>query len=1267
MTAWQDIQERHLTELTSDEFEQFCADLIQHEAYDRHDDPEFMGPTLGGKKDGGRDALLRVSKAPLQTKTDYQREYKLKPLSEDPIAGLTATRTAYSCKTGKNWLDLALRDVNHQTRAARAVEVLREGGYFKLLISQCAKLDESYKRNDAAQTPFEHLRLAFWDRLKRTDPNAEDPGPRIEILDASVLVRYLRRRHPTGAEFERWVARFDLDEVLHSLAQWQNAHTSDREQPRMVEDPVRVNIRNGILDWLHSSEDQSACIVGSPGVGKTRLILELLRFDHGIAPRVRVALSPQEAFDAINNERLFQRHADAILVVDDCLVDEVSWIVTRFRAATKRSDHARLFLLIPASPKSTIEAAKLDRVWRLEPLDDEHCSELIAKRLGRARSDDDVTALATFAEGFPWFAQLLADEFEQVTRAPSDMREALHWALASQREATSHELAPLRLRRARALLAATLAKTIDWTRIEPSAQDALARSVGLRDWNELFETADACERRGLLRRTLGWHFKYVTPQVLEREIVRWLLGPDGPDPGGRRLQHELPQQFGEGLVLALERLDATDAAVSRATEVAVEQLRNLPFAEVSKRGIFMPMLGFLLEQRPHDTIGALRDVIERADIEALCGPAGIPSRLIWALETFSTHPDGFDDSEAALFNLAKSELARGFLSTASIAWARLFLVELNMTHRPIDIRLHTLHRRLVDASLLGRRVALRGIEAVFDARSVRPAPTARDQQWPRPQPREAHAGRLRAWTWLMDRCDDPEATIRGPARQLAISLLRRAIRSGIGGEAMDLLEQQSAHFTDDERVKLRVVLEAISEHDGAFLDPEARQPSSLLRALEPSSFVERLRQRVSVWRPAAVRGRDDASRDDAVVREGLQPGVPLRHELQWLLTPEAKRAHVFAQAIGRGDLHTQLFDDLLALARSQPSSWCAQQLVAHYLGGIVQRGDRQLAELLVERLMSDPTLVNAAALTLIEIGANRERLRWLEQTLREDSIMPLVKNELGRRRDWLTDCSDADLLELLEVMADSNGGANAALAILLDRFDAAAMPLDLLERLLTEFEHQSAHDWRIGAKVLRERGGAPRVAALAVAILTGPPSDVHDLYNVAWDELHHAATDDPSGTFQVVARAFEQPETRAGLLTAFQFHAEPFDWPDAELLAWVGNDESRAIAAATMVRAHGERLPTALRGLIRRFGTHGPFANELARRLASPGGHLSDIAEHDQRQLERARSWLGDADPAIASFASRLVDKFERLLETYAAYQEGFRHTADDDFQFWSL
>lgn len=1263
--GWQDLQAEMLAQLEGDDFESFCEALVRFEALDRQVDPELYGSAGKYVPDGGRDLLLSVKKPPAHSKSKYQAMHHLVPITEDPIAGRSSpTRTVYSYKgptpkNPKSWLDKALKDV--EKGAKRAVEVLAEGGYFKLLINQQETLDAEVKRGGETRTSHQHLRNAFWERLRQVDRNAEDPGDRIQIFEAGEIAAYLRARQPEGGEMDLWLRRLGLTPVLMNLDGWRTIHVTDRQQPQLVEDSVRTQIRDQILEFaspnVPSSTTRVACVVGKPGVGKTRLVLESLTSVPGTAQRARVALSPPEAMEAINNRELLRRHPNLLLVVDDCLVDETRMIASRFSGHAQLSSSARLLLLVPAS----LDAVGKDlppssKRWSLEPLDPEHAREVVGNELERPKDDADVVTIADFSEGFPWFARLLAVEFREAQRPPVDMREAVRWALASLGERSSpDELVKLRLVRARTLLAASLTRSVDWDQLPHDKREQLAKAVGLSSWQVLIDEAHQCVKRGILRRSLGWKFKYVTPQILEREVLSLLLGPDGPDGGGRTLQEFAAEYLGE-LFETLNRLELADHGLIKSIcDVALEDLRRVELGSFAEDR-WSPRLQFLAHHRPGETAHVLRRLIEHSSIEDLRAVSGHRA-FVWALEELIAHDEAIDDAEEAVFRLSRAE-NESYANNATAVWSWLFHVELNMTTRPLAERLQLLARRMSESDVRARLVALRGVESAVTAFPVRITSAPRGVR-SSPTPAEAREGRLRAWSLLCERFADPEPTVAKAAKQMAVKHLRGAlITFHIGQEVMNMIETRVGEFSDEERISLREKIEEMRAYDSKHFDPTDVQPAALEAAVAPRSFGERLRQRVGVWGPASLRG-ENKRLDDALASEGLQGDTAcLREQLEWLVTEQAQRAHAFASAIGRADVEGTLFDDLRQLARTHPDSWKAQALVARYVGGVVEAGRLAQAESLFHAMQRNPDEASATALACIEVGATPERLAWLVEALRAGCLPDLVIQELGRRNEWLESASEDEFLDLIQVMAAGGPIAcSAALDLFVDRDQQPReRALSLLDILLSALAPASTHGmtdyhWELGAKMLVDGGMAARAAELAVVALMRERGS----NDFAWNVLHYASERDASGAFRAVARGLEVPGPGGRLLIAFWYHRVAFAWPANDVLAWVGDDERRGRAAAGIVRVRSEELPEVLRELIRRFGPRSSVAREIEARMTSTDGMVPSLAEHAGKQLDRARHWIDDPDPSIAAFAKKLVADLENEYEQHAAYEEDER------------
>ncbi|XXY20112.1 hypothetical protein WME88_10770 [Sorangium sp. So ce216] len=1260
--GWTDLKVDPLEALEPDQFEQFCFDLIQFEAYERHDGPELDGPAGRSVADGGRDILLTVKRSPVTPKIDYQKAHVLTPLTEDG-----QVRTAYSCKSGENWLNLALRDVHDRKGPGRVIEVLLEGGYFKLLINTIGKRDYEVERNGIKRTPHKHLAAALWDRLKQERPDAEDPSARIEILDAHVLTGFLRARRPEGGTIAAWADHFGLVPLLHGLDAWRAQHREDRSEPAFTDDAARQALRDALLAFVRCAattpRELAAWLVGPPGVGKTRLVLEALASDPSIEQRVRVAWSPEEALDALGAGRLLVRHPALVLIVDDCPTIQVDMLAARFVAAAGPHASARLLIVTPA-PEQVLAGARLSPRWYLEPLDARAARALAAGALGASTDAERVHDIARLSEGYPWFVDLLARESLVEGRPPRDVREAAQWALAAHWEARpGPDLEALRLRRARCLLAASITRRIDWAALAPARRDDVARAVGLERGEDLFDAALQCAGRGILRRNQGWKYKYVTPLVLEREVIAWLLDPDGGhDPGGRTLVR-YGQAYLDDFFETLSRLGLRREVVADLARVGIEDLERAPvdWGELRTLGFLGPRLLFTARHAPGATARELRRRVEATSIQELRARVEERRGMMFALEELATRADAFEDAEAALLRLAQAE-NESYANNATATWAGLFLVEINATHRTLAERMALLEQRLSDPEPAVRTVAIEGVQAVLSARAHRRAYEAVDGAWTAPMSEEARLARAQAWTLLAARFADPDPTVAAKAKRAGIRELRGAVRAGMGDHAMTTLAAHLADFTESERVQLRDALEAVRTYDAGWLAPDGEYPGRLEALLAPSSFQQRLRQRVGAWGPAALRKNDDAL-DDALAREGLAGDAPVLGELDWLVSDEAVRAHVFAYALGRCDERGLLLAGLRARARAWRKAWKGRIVFARYLGGWAQVGRDAAADAVLRELRLDTDEASVLALAVVELGATEERLAWIQRAVQGGLLDEACVLELGRRRHWLLHVSDTAFAAFAGALVEGTSiePAAAALELLVDHIEdrperaapLRALLLRALERLAPHRVHgMTDHFWELGARLLVEQGEAARVAELALVVLSQP----RGAKDHAWKALHAAAARDARAAWRAVATALDRRDPAAGhLQMAFMFHRSSFAWPAEDVLAWVGQDARRGRTAAALVRPRSPELDPIVRALVQRFGPRSSVADEIIARVHSTDGAVASLAEHDAGQLDRARAWLADPDPRVRAFAERLIESLTRSHEQHAADEEDER------------
>jgi hypothetical protein len=1239
-SGWNSLEPEAISALGAKDFELLCYALVCCEAYERHADPDVAGPAGDYTADQGRDILLVVKEPPLEAKARFQQRYRTKPLTEDPLG-----RTVYSCKAGKSWLDDALRDARSESRGQRAVEVLKEGGHFKLLLGQRSQIDRKYKRDGMEATPQEHLVRALKARVGKKAAATLDR--RVEILDAQKIRDFLVRVAPEGL-LNEWGPRLGLVRMLGDIDAWRRAHQIDRQDVSFASDARREQLRGELLAFFEQPQPnlnaRVARVLGPPGIGKTRLVLESLSSKPALGARLRFAQNSPEATEAFQRA-FWSSHPEALLVVDDCSDDEVRGLVAAF-AAQATNPRARLLLITPT--KESAHPSPL-RAWTVEPLAAEESRQLLDSAATKAIDEKTRASITTMAEGFPWFVILLVREVHQEGHGPRSMHEAVDWVLASRTEATGAMLAALRQNRARALLAVALTRSIDWGNLNEPEQDQLARAVGLPDWGQLKELAMQCHQRGLVRLHLGWYFKYVTPAVLEREIVRRLLGPDGPDPGGKGL-FRFASHWAQPFFLRLPSLGLSPEVLRAIATSALEDLCALEQIEgPGALGLVGERLWLVASSFPASCARELRRLVSSA--QDLTRFSAGREDVVEALGRVLLQPEGLQDAEATLFLLARTE--RGTHSNnAASTWANLFLTEYSFSPHPIGARWPLLCARLRSTSADDRLLALRGLKAVLAPPGFRLLPHGAGEPTSLP-PELRKETRVKAWEHLGVLMGDPSEPVARAARTLALETLKGGGPPEVLEEALDRIRDGVETFIDQERLSLLRVLasQALSARQEDHLAEKLRR---LRTRLTSGSFRDRLREQVGLWRSRSS-GLEVTPEDEELASEALRTPGQIAPELAWLGSEEAVRKRPFAVALGQRDPSLTLLPSLLTLAPSASS----RALVVAYFTGQKASLSRPRFQNALRRLRETPGALPVFAVVASSLGLHKKDALAIAGAIRDGQIDDEVAAEVAQCLT-VTDLALEGLREILDALGARGAPAStgAALGTVAMRWKVTPAVLSELgpqvDLLLMRYPEGKGtvmgdHDWEQLALARLEQG-SPVVPAAALALLVGEGSP-----EPGWQVLHRAATRDPKGVWRALASHLERDGSAStGLRYAFHFHGQEIPLPTQEVLSWVGEEEHRGRAVAALIPPFQAPLPELLRRLLVRFGPASAVAREISLRMQTTTQPVPSVASHFASRLAVARSWLKDEEANVQTFARKLV----RVLEERRAYHEASEEAA---------
>ncbi len=918
-------------------------------------------------------------------------------------------------------------------------------------------------------------------------------------------------------------------------------------------------------------------------------------------------------------------------------------------------------MLTPMAPEWSRNEKPRHGLNRIEinPMNETSLAELIARELGEPASSTNVASVARLAEGFPWYALLVAKEIKLGAAPPTTAAQAAKLALSPRHGVSDDAWEDEILRRARALLVAMLTENVAWSSLTLADREDLCKAVGLNHWTEVESATRKCNKRGLLRIRLKDAYRYVTPAVLEREVARMLLDPpDGTEPRGPDLER-YARRFLPRFYERLQQLGFDVTILSQLALPIVRALEAAPpgLAVLGRGGVSGAALRFAARYQPEAVVHLLRIRIEETSLDELRSRVALRRDLIFALQSLAGRRLGFDEAESALFRLAVAE-NEAFANNASGLWASLFLIELNATYQRFEEKLPRLRERCTMGDSESRLVALRGLTAAISTHSWNMAGEEIDGAYPSLTHAEARHARLAAWTLLAECVRDPDPTVASKARAIMIHQIPGVTRTALIGDVARLLIPLIQHFGENDLRKLRDVISLASERNGQNIKQVGANDdwNALVEATKAQSFSERLRQRVGSWSRAAHLEAD--RNDSALAREGLSPpDRPVLRELDWLSSTDAVRSTPFSIALGKADNEGIILERLLERAKAgHPDLFTA------YLRGFQLAGREAEVDVLLRRLRSEEAFAETVALAVWRLGATEERLRFVVEDLRAGRLPDRILSmfTLG---SWEKAASDDTLAELLEALLDrgSTQATEIALNLVAHRIkeqeSSATRWKDLLSRALrhaitSKLAGMVAYDWEMGAKELISMGDVAIVTKLAVSALSTEDDDLGN--DEVWSVLRECAKKDPERTWKRIAERLEVKGRSAGLLAmGMSQHGILSSLRHPDILAWVDGDEQRAHLVAAMVPMHdGPGLPVIAHALIDRFGPDGPCSRLLAAQLESTPQAVSSLADFVNEQVARARPWTTDASPQVRAWANLLVDELERTHELHAAREE---------------
>ena len=1036
---------------------------------------------------------------------------------------------------------------------------------------------------------------------------------------------------------------------------------------------LREALRNDVRSALHIQ------VLGEPGIGKTRLVLEATRADD-LRPLTLYADKGTKVDGALINALNKAKPARVVLVVDECgpetryeLVQSLSGLAPNLRIVSiyqdrDEGDRASEYRLmeIPRLPSAEIEAI------------------LITHGLDRATAK----RWAALCEGSPRVAHVIG---QNLMNDPDDPLRSDGVARIWVRFLAGDIGSDTEQYRKRHVVLSSLAlfKKFGWSaKVRGNAFEVYDLIVSQLDKN--ISRAEFCaiiDQMAVRKVLQGDHFLYLTPKALHIRLWMDWWNRHGVTLDVNKLIQSLSPKMREWFGEMIQYAGATP--VSR--KVVEDFLgpdglyANADWLNTKDGGSFF----FSLSQAdPRAALRVLERTIGKMDRETLLEFEAGRRDVIAALEGMSVHQDLFRPSAKLLLSLADAE-NETWSNNATGIFASLFSLgygEGAPTSLAPEHRLPVLTEALKQDPRR-RRIALKAFESALSTHSVTrwggDPPFLFGEQLIRWSPRtygELYAAYRLYWRTLHEAIDWLPQGLRSSAVDILLSSARALLAiEDLRNEIIATLNSLGSRPDIDRRAIIETI-EGILRYDGEGYPKNVTSQLAAIRdGIIGTSFHSRLQRYagMDLLEDQIDRNGNKIDRTQIDIQqlaeEALLNRDQLRPELEWLVTDEAKNGYRFGYALGVLDVDRIVWPDIRS-AYFSAGDKASDDFVGGYLRSVFDRDHDVLEAIIAEVSESTPRPKQLPALVW-RSGMTDGVAGLILQLVKNGRIPPAALGvfSIGRGTDPLSDQMLADWLDALLEIRSFAASATALDLAAMSLHGGKKLTASQMQKIITQpglFARESSsgradvmltHHWLELARRLVQLDPAAEVVVLRY-LIEGIGENASITYSLGPEGerfLDQLVARRPLETWEIVSEYVKPPmDMRGFVLTRWlrgdrmfgERNAGPMrHFPRDAIWSWVGPDpEARASYIVSM--APKDFTPETWKGgLIReilcRFGDSDKVQSAVFANFFT-GGWWGPASAHYTGQMETLKKLKADeVDPNALRWLTNALISIEQNIE----------------------
>lgn len=780
-----------------------------------------------------------------------------------------------------------------------------------------------------------------------------------------------------------------------------------------------------LREELYSGRVRHLRLVGEPGVGKTRLALEVTRAEY-LSP---VTLYLRDARSLLQSSFLNELigpddHRFAILVIDECPPKDRAEI---WNVVKRRSDRLRL-ITVDHGPETA--ADDMMRVFPVRPIGPAEIKLIISEY---GVEEHEAQRWAGYCQGCPRVAHVIGENLRE-NRAdmlqPPATVDLWDRFVVGRDDPDSEDV---HLRRIVLRHIALFERFGFEPPVDQEARfiAALAESCDPRlTWRQFQAIIARLKERRIIQ---GATTLYITPRLLHVHLNREFWDNHGSGFEIARVWQQMPEQLWNWFV-AMLRYAHTSAVATRAVDRLLGPegiFSNVAFPDERAYGQLMMALS---ETNPQPAMRCLQRTIGKATTEQLRALRQARQHVVWSLGLLAVWEDLFAASAELLLRLSVAENAT-HSNNATGTFVALFSLVPGMasTQAPAAARLSFLRGALDSDSEPCRAIARSAAESALSTRSsgrfVGPehqglrrtiefwVPNTYGELW------DAYRD---LWLMLVGKLDEWD----GEERAELVRILTRAAGSVfeipvLRPLVLETLDSLSKDPQSDVQGLLSFVRLARRDMAAGLAEEHASLLESINRRLEGSDFCSKLRRYVKYV--TTDDSFDDENQPtnaldqklDQLAREAIASRDLLLAELRWLMLESSSAAYSLAYRLGKLDSERDLLPVLTA-AYAHLGDTASPTFLSGYLAS-VHDSDRSEWESVMLSLANRPETQAQFPDLAVTSGMSDSVAKKMVELFRRGTSDPRRLEQMWFRRR-LQEISEPIFFDLIDVQLEYRGG-----------------------------------------------------------------------------------------------------------------------------------------------------------------------------------------------------------------------------------------------------